>query len=84
MGWTCNAEIPSAKLHEFCPITMEAEMMLKTAFEQFGFSARSYDRILRVARTIADLESCDAISTDHLMEALQFRTLDRKFWGSLR
>ncbi len=82
MGWTCNAEIPSAKLHEFCPITMEAEM--KTAFEQFGFSARSYDRILRVARTIADLESCDAISTDHLMEALQFRTLDRKFWGSLR
>lgn len=84
MGWTCNAEIPSAKLHEFCPITMEAEMMLKTAFDQFGFSARSYDRILRVARTIADLESCDAISTDHLMEALQFRTLDRKFWGSLR
>lgn len=84
MRWTCNADIPSAKLHDFCPITMEAESLLKMAFDQFGFSARSYDRILRVARTIADLEACDAISTDHLMEALQFRTLDRKFWGKIR
>lgn len=81
MGWSCNAEIPSAKLGEICQADEEAESLLKLAFERFGFSARSYDRVLRVARTIADLEASDRVTADHVAEAVQYRMLDRKFWA---
>ena len=80
MGFTCNAEIPTAKLTEVCPTTQQAEALLKRAFNKFGFSARSYDRVLKLARTIADLDDSDVIETTHASEAVQYRTLDRKYW----
>lgn len=76
----CNADIPSASMHEFCRMTEEAQALLNTAFDRFGFSARAYDRVVKVCRTIADLESSEMIEIDHAAEAVQYRSLDRKYW----
>lgn len=80
MGFTCNAEIPAARLREICATTQEADNLLKRAFEKFGFSARTYDRVLKVSRTIADLDDSEVIGSAHVAEAVQYRSLDRKYW----
>lgn len=77
---TCNANIPASRLHEFCDTTEAAGKLLRKAFERFGLSARAYDRVLKVSRTIADLDFCDRIDSSHAAEAVQYRTLDRKYW----
>lgn len=82
MGFTCNGELPPNLLREACPTTEEAGRLLRRAFEKFGFSARTYDRVLKVSRTIADLDNCDVIGSAHAAEAVQYRTLDRKYWLS--
>ncbi len=79
-GVYSNARIPSGKLHECCPMTDGASAFLKTAFEHLGLSARAYDRVVKVARTIADLDGSDKIDTAHIAEAVQYRSLDRKYW----
>ncbi len=79
-GYACNADIPAAQLREACQVTKEADGLLKDAFEKFGFSARSYGRVLKVARTIADLEGSACVDVAHAAEAVQYRTLDRKYW----
>src|ERR1035437_1160662 len=80
-GVHCNAQISSKQLREVCKIDENGKQLLKTAMEKLGLSARAYDRILKVARTIADLEKCANIETNHLAEAIQYRSLDREGWA---
>ncbi|MCK5846345.1 MAG: YifB family Mg chelatase-like AAA ATPase [Bacteroidales bacterium] len=77
-----NAQMGSKHLRKYCQISAEGMEILKTAMEKLGLSARAYDRILKVARTIADLASEKDINIDHLSEAIQYRSLDRDAWGS--
>lgn len=80
-GISCNAHIPAALLHEVCTITPQALRLLRTAFEQLDLSARAFDRVMKVARTIADLEGCRDIEPKHAAEAVQYRSLDRRYWA---
>lgn len=80
-GVYCNAQMTSKLLHEVCVISDEGRTLLKTAMERLGLSARAYDRILKVSRTIADLENSHEIKTEHLAEAIQYRSLDRQGWA---
>jgi magnesium chelatase family protein len=68
-------------LNEFCKIDEAGTQILKVAMDRMGLSARAYDRILKVARTIADIENQDSILPNHLAEAIQFRSLDREGWA---
>lgn len=80
-GVSCNAQMNAAMTREICTATDGALKMLAAAFDKLGLSARAYDKILRVARTIADLEQSEVIETTHIAEAIQYRSLDRKFWN---
>ncbi|MDP4200977.1 MAG: YifB family Mg chelatase-like AAA ATPase [Bacteroidota bacterium] len=77
-----NADLPSKMVEQFCEISDEGRNVLKMAMNRMGYSARAYDRILKVARTIADLAGIESISTAHLSEAIQYRSLDRQFWNA--
>ncbi len=80
-GISCNARITPDRLREFCPMKEKSRLLLKAAFEKLGLSARAYDRVLKVCRTIADLDGSEAILPRHVAEAVQYRTLDRKYWA---
>lgn len=73
----CNAQIPPSYMSAFCAVDTEGQKMLEAAFSRLGLTARAYDRLLRVARTIADLDHADTICAPHIAEALSYRTLDR-------
>ncbi|MBD8489854.1 YifB family Mg chelatase-like AAA ATPase [Echinicola sp. CAU 1574] len=77
----CNAMMPSHMVKDVCQINEGGKVLLKTAMERLGLSARAYDRILKVARTIADLADADEIRVEHLAEAIQYRSLDREGWA---
>ena len=81
-GISSNARITPAKLHEFCPMTDEASRVLQMSFDRLKLSGRAYDRIVKVARTVADLEGEERISAAHIMEAIHYRTLDREYWNN--
>jgi magnesium chelatase family protein len=80
MGIMTNSELSTKGISKFCKVNKESEKLLKNAFEILGLSARAYNKILKVARTIADLENSENIETKHIAEAVQYRSLDKKYW----
>ena len=80
LGLSCNAHLRHRDLRATCPMTGAATTLLKSAMHELAFSARSYDKILKISRTIADLADSDTILPDHIAEAVQYRSLDRQLW----
>ena len=78
----CNARITPAMLHEACQMTDDASRLLKMAFDRLNLSGRAYDRIMKVARTVADLDGSEKIDAPHISEAVQYRSLDRNYWNN--
>lgn len=81
-GIHCNAQMNPTLLKKFCPLNTECLSLLKMAMQKFGLSARAYDRIIKLSRTIADLDASPSILPQHIAEAIQYRSLDRESWGS--
>jgi magnesium chelatase family protein len=77
----CNAQLPSRLVREYCKLSQAGQLLLKKAMEKLQLSARAYDRILKVARTAADLDGKDDIGIEHISEAIHYRSLDRDSWG---
>lgn len=81
-GIYSNSELTPALIQKYCKLGKKEKEILKNAFEKLGFSARAYGRILKVARTIADLDEKEDIELKHIAEAIKYRDLDRKYWGN--
>ena len=79
-GIYSNAHMMTKLIRECCEISRDGDALLKTAMSKLGLSARAYDKILKVGRTVADLDQSERIEPFHLSEAIQYRTLDRKYW----
>ena len=75
-----NADMESKDIRTYCKLDASSQAILKMAVDKLGFSARTYDRILKVSRTIADLAACKEIKPEHISEAVQYRSLDREYW----
>lgn len=79
-GIFSNSELTPKLLNKYCNLDKEGKLVLQNAFEKLNLSARAYGRILKVARTIADLDKSDNIKVEHIAEAIQYRSLDKKYW----
>nr|WP_228441244.1 ATP-binding protein [Novibacillus thermophilus] len=82
-SFSTNATMHPKAIRRYCQLTKPSRELLAQSFDTLGLSARAHDRILKVARTIADLEGAERIDTPHIAEAIQYRSLDRKYWDSL-
>jgi magnesium chelatase family protein len=76
-----NAQLTTRQIRAHCVLGADSERLLERAMQQQGLTARAHDRILKVARTIADLEGAENLTVSHLAEAIQYRTLDRSYWA---
>jgi magnesium chelatase family protein len=76
-----NAQMSTRQVRAYCELGPDAERLLERAMQQQGLTARAHDRILKVARTVADLDGADQLTVAHLAEAIQYRTLDRSYWA---
>ena len=79
-GAHCNGQMTAPQVRDLCKPEPEAKALLEQAVDRLGISARAYDRVLKVARTIADLSSSTPLTPDHIAEAIQYRSLDRHLW----
>ncbi len=79
-SYTLNAQLEGKDVENFCEPDADAAIFLRRAMEDLGFSGRAYHKVLKVARTIADLEGCAGVGAGHMREAVQYRSLDRKGW----
>ena len=80
-GITCNAKITPAYLADFCPMDDSSKQTIQRAFDSLGLSARAYNRIVKVARTIADMDGSEVIMSKHILESIRYRSLDGKYWS---
>ena len=76
----CNARMGPRQIRQHCQLSDESQELIRVAMTELNLSARAYDRILKVSRTVADLQSSDEINTEHVSEAIQYRTFDRTLW----
>ena len=76
----CNARMATRQLKQYCKLTQDSQELIRVAMNELNLSARAYDRILKVSRTIADLDGNTEISPEHVSEAIQYRTFDRTLW----
>ncbi len=77
----CNADLSPSQFAEYCKMTEDSKQLLGGFFDRLGLSARAYDRLVKVARTVADLDGSEEIEVQHMAQAIQFRSLDRKYWN---
>lgn len=80
-GPFCNAEMSPSKIKKFCPLDKETSSLLRSAFDRLQLSARAHNKIIKVARTLADLAESENIRSEHIAEAIQYRSMERKYWG---
>ena len=83
-GISCNAKMDAAQTKKFCRPTPEGMILLERVFEKLELSARAYDKILRIARTVADLDGSETVNSDHISQAVQYRSLDRTLWRNVK
>ena len=78
---TTNSQMNTRQIRKYCKLNDELNSIIQLAFDKYKFSARSFDKILKISRTIADLDGKENIEAKHLMEAIRYRTVDQKYWG---